>query len=75
MQHQDDLELDYLDQKSIKRPKKTKKQQEIDAQNQELPSDLSQDGDCQCYYCGEMVAYKVIQNHMKSSHGRFHRKM
>ena len=34
-----------------------------------------QTGDCQCYYCGEMVAYKVIQDHMKSAHGRFHRKM
>ena len=31
--------------------------------------------DCQCYYCGEMVTKRDIQDHMKSSHGRFHRKM
>ena len=30
-------------------------------------------GDCQCYYCGEMVLKCEIQTHMKSSHGRFHR--
>ena len=32
-------------------------------------------GNCQCYYCGEMVDRKEIQHHMKSTHGRFHRKM
>ena len=32
-------------------------------------------GDCQCYYCGEMVSKRDIQDHMKSSHGRFHKKM
>ena len=26
-----------------------------------------QTGDCQCYYCGEMITYKVIQDHMKSA--------
>ena len=31
--------------------------------------------ECQCYYCGDMVFYKNIQEHMKSAHGRFHRKM
>ena len=38
-------------------------------------SDSTTSEDCQCYYCGEMVSKKDIQDHMKSSHGRFHRKM
>ena len=62
-----------------KRPRRTKRQQQIDTQHQntqEVEPNLSQQtGDCQCYYCGEMIAYKVIQDHMKSAHGRFHRKM
>ena len=31
--------------------------------------------ECQCYYCGDMMLRKAIQEHMKSAHGRFHRKM
>ena len=65
--------------KLSKRPRRTKRQQQIDTQHQntqEVELNLSQQtGDCQCYYCGEMIAYKVIQDHMKSAHGRFHRKM
>ena len=74
-----DFRFEQKPKKLSKRPRRTKRQQQIDTQHQntqEVEPNLSQQtGDCQCYYCGEMVAYKVIQDHMKSAHGRFHRKM
>ena len=70
-----DYQEEYLDQKNlIKRPRRAKRQQS-NSQSEIETNPIHEEGDCQCYYCGEMVPCKVIQNHMKSAHGRFHRKM
>ena len=64
-----------------KRAKKKVKKENLETSetqpNQNESSEALEDqlGDCQCYYCGEMIATKEIQLHMKSQHGRFHRKM